>query len=106
MDTKTLDDTYFDGQLKHGDAKYIWSLESELSITLHNKYCLASYSISCDYAHIRLDTRNATTASKPNVTHVTTTLNDRNYSAHVLHTHSSLIISASAGTKYSLMCLY
>ena len=35
MDTKTLDDTYFDGQLQHelqhGDAKYIWSLESELS---------------------------------------------------------------------------
>ena len=31
MDTKSLDDTYFDGQLQHGDAKYICRLESELS---------------------------------------------------------------------------
>ena len=32
--------------------------------------------------------------------YATTVLNDRNYSEHVLHTHSPLIISISTGTQY------
>ena len=32
--------------------------------------------------------------------------NNKNYSKHVVHTHSSPIISASAGIQYLLLCLY
>ena len=32
--------------------------------------------------------------------YATTVLNDRNYSEHVLHTHSPLIISINTGTQY------
>ena len=32
--------------------------------------------------------------------YATTTLNDRNYSEHVLHTHSPLITSINTGTQY------
>ena len=41
-------------------------------ITLHNSYCLTSYSIS--FIGIFLDNRNAAIASKPNVAQVTTVL--------------------------------
>ena len=54
---------------------------------------------------ILLDSRNVATASKPNITHVTTVLkNDGNYSENVLHTYSPLIINASTDTL--LLCLY
>ena len=68
--------------------------------TLHNNYCLTS-------VDKLLDSRNAATASKPNVALLTTVLkiNDRNYSEYVLCTHSPLIISTSAGIQY-LLCLY
>ena len=71
-------------------------------ITLHKNYCLTSYSISC--RHI-VDSRNVATAGKPNVACVTTILNDRKYSEHLLHTHSLLIISVNTRTRYLLLYL-
>ena len=50
---------------------------------------------------ILLDSRNVATASKPNITCVTTILkNDRNYSENVLLTYSPLIMYPSTGTQY------